>query len=249
MHAEGADRKAIAAQLLQAVLDYPSPLSTPLFDEAAAEFTEATVTSRIPDIKLLRAGLIHQERLRAALRECRTEVIEGAAWIETSRHERWHLTYHAANATVLALTAEDLTKIATRTGFGSEGVPSLPSGWMFHAELDGKNIQELTHSTGGLMASRTRGPLTVLVTAFPAEAFAALDSQLTRQRWLIGGATAFIAASASALLLILARQRRLNAMMSNFVAAVSHEFRAPVGSMGLLAERLTDGRAGNNGER
>jgi two-component system sensor histidine kinase SenX3 len=235
-----------AVALVEDVAAYPSPLSVPLLEEALAALPDATALEQAL-INDMRHRLENQERLRAALRERREDVARGSAWITTAQGEEWHLDY--GTETIQALSRKTVQDLAGEAGFGIEGVPSLPAGWMFHAELDGVNVQDLTHATGGLMISHTRGPLQVLAVAHPPEAFAALDAQLIRQRWLIGGATGFIAAAAGAFLLVLARQRRLNAMMGNFVAAVSHELRAPIGSMGLLAERLSDGRAGHNGDQ
>jgi two-component system phosphate regulon sensor histidine kinase PhoR len=113
---------------------------------------------------------------------------------------------------------------------------------MFHASRNGVNVQGLVEGAGSTMASQESGPWRVDAVCFLPDAFLTLDAQLFRQRWLIGGTAAFMSAALGGILYVLARQRRLNAMMSNFVASVSHELRAPIASMGLLAERLGDGR-------
>lgn len=61
-------------------------------------------------------------------------------------------------------------------------------------------------------------------------------------RWTLGLLLLGFATSISALVFIhraVARERRLNAMKSDFVASVSHELRAPVASIRLMADALT----------
>lgn len=78
-----------------------------------------------------------------------------------------------------------------------------------------------------------------------------IDPQLlyaqARRRSLLLGGTIAGAALAALFGLLLARrafrqQQRLNEMKSNFVSSVSHELRAPIASMRLMAEGLESGR-------
>ncbi len=64
-------------------------------------------------------------------------------------------------------------------------------------------------------------------------------------RWTLGLLTVAVAISGGALVFIhraVERERRLNAMKSDFVASVSHELRAPVASIRLMADALNAGK-------
>ncbi len=66
-------------------------------------------------------------------------------------------------------------------------------------------------------------------------------------RWTLGLLAFAVAISGGALWLIhraVARERRLNALKSDFVASVSHELRAPVASIRLMADALGAGKIG-----
>lgn len=76
--------------------------------------------------------------------------------------------------------------------------------------------------------------------------------RLRRERWLGGsilGAVAVSGLAAAFAWRLLARQHRLNVQKSNFVAAVSHELRAPLASVRLLADNLEHGRVPDEGRR
>jgi signal transduction histidine kinase len=64
-------------------------------------------------------------------------------------------------------------------------------------------------------------------------------------RWTLGLLSFAVVISGGALFFIhraVERERRLNAMKSDFVASVSHELRAPVASIRLMADSLTTGK-------
>jgi signal transduction histidine kinase len=75
---------------------------------------------------------------------------------------------------------------------------------------------------------------------------AAIERDLRRQAaWMLGILGVAVAVSALALALIhrvVRRERRLGELKSQFVSSVSHEFRAPVGSIRLMAEALHEGK-------
>ncbi len=221
-------RSRYAAALLQAAISQPSVLTRALIDEAAP-FVEDPDT-----LETARADALHLDQLRELLRRHRESVLTKKPWIDGS----WHLAYTAGEVT--ARSRGELTSMAR---IGGLPVPGLPEGWSFSLRLDGVSLQKPEPLPARLMAARESGAWRVeVVTRWPGAAFATLDQQLARQRWLIAGATGFMSAALGGFVWVLARQRRLNAMMSNFVASVSHELRAPVASLGLLAERLGDGR-------
>lgn len=70
-------------------------------------------------------------------------------------------------------------------------------------------------------------------------------AQRTRRFWfglLIGAAAVAAMSGVVALSRALARQERLNELKSNFVSSVSHELRAPIASVRLMAESLEAGK-------
>ena len=90
------------------------------------------------------------------------------------------------------------------------------------------------------------------VRVFLADA-AVLYAQQRQRAWLFGGL--ILAAAGTALVGLLAAQRafrrqlRLNEMKSNFVSSVSHELRAPIASVRLLAESLDRGKVTDEAKR
>lgn len=91
---------------------------------------------------------------------------------------------------------------------------------------------------------------TVAVAPVEAEAFFA--AQRRRERTfgaVVLGAVAVSLAAAAATWAMLARQHRLGVEKSNLVAAVSHELRAPLASVRLLADNLAQGRVPDDARR
>lgn len=75
-----------------------------------------------------------------------------------------------------------------------------------------------------------------------------------RRRAVVFGTLVFLALAVSAASVLathraLVRQHELNLQKSNFVSSVSHELRAPLGSIRLLAEGLERGTAGDEAKR
>jgi signal transduction histidine kinase len=99
---------------------------------------------------------------------------------------------------------------------------------------------------GAEFAARERSPdRPLLVTAGLANPGAYFDA-VERRQWLLGSMLVLaLAAGAFASITLrnsLLRQLRLNEQKSNFVSSVSHELRAPIASVRLLAESLARGK-------
>lgn len=106
---------------------------------------------------------------------------------------------------------------------------------MAGSNSSGEIMQSLPVSFGG-------GLRLEILAARPALFEAAARQQA---RWTLGLLAFAVLISAGALVFIhraVERERRLNAMKSDFVASVSHELRAPVASIRLMADALTAGK-------
>ena len=138
---------------------------------------------------------------------------------------------------------------------------SLPSYALVQFEIAGREIV-LSSNTTGLTTNRSfpllgqasgvldRLPLNRHAYPFRIRVLLASSEKLyarQRQRTLLFGALIVLSALATMIGLITARrafnrQLRLNEMKSNFVSSVSHELRAPIASVRLMAESLERGK-------
>lgn len=229
------ERRTAARNLLWEALAHPSPITEALLEEA----TQALPNPNADEAKELESAQHHAAELiafRQTARNHQAEILRGERWLE----HQWHLIYES-DGRVTVETRDQAREFARRAGLLAESPQGLPVGWRFRPWLDGELLADAALGSEPVLTAATNGSwnLEVICNA-GAKPFATLDAQLFRQRWLIGGAAAALALAGAGIAYSFASQRRLNSVMSNFVAAVSHELRAPVGSMGLLAERLGD---------
>jgi two-component system phosphate regulon sensor histidine kinase PhoR len=107
--------------------------------------------------------------------------------------------------------------------------------------LDGRLLAGST-ATGEVMASDPLGFANNLQLEILAARPAGFEAGARQQaRWTLGVLACAVAIAAAALAVIhrtLARERRLHELKSQFVASVSHELRAPVASIRLMADAL-----------
>jgi signal transduction histidine kinase len=143
-----------------------------------------------------------------------------------------------------------------------ERVPSLPDYLGVEVEIAGRLFHSRTNGPPGLYPLFTGGAPELLLSttqAFPGSSqrdflttrlhLTNWDLLLTRQRqrqWLFGALIGFCALTVAVGFLSARRafqqQQRLSEMKSNFVSSVSHELRAPIASVRLMAEGLESGR-------
>ncbi len=126
---------------------------------------------------------------------------------------------------------------------------SLPSRFRFSMKLDGVAVSESPTGAPSL-ASHTDGEIALKATLADPHSLRATQ---TRQIILFAGLITGAAAAAGMGVWLARRafhhQHALNTSKSNFVASVSHELRAPIASMHLLAEGLTKGRSQDRAKR
>ncbi|MEO5713886.1 MAG: HAMP domain-containing sensor histidine kinase [Luteolibacter sp.] len=157
-------------------------------------------------------------------------------WITAGRETCWLLADgkslrfldHDALEQALADTAKRLPAWADlRISFAETTVAGSPS--------TGEIMETLpVHFTSGLRLE--------IIAARPALFEASARQQA---RWTLGLLAFAVAISGGALFFIhraVERERRLNALKSDFVASVSHELRAPVASIRLMADALNAGK-------
>ncbi|MES2660526.1 MAG: HAMP domain-containing sensor histidine kinase [Verrucomicrobiota bacterium] len=127
----------------------------------------------------------------------------------------------------------------------SETRKKLPAWAQIAVTLGGRRLIE-TRSDFEVMESVPvdfAGAGVLEIVAARPELFEAAARQ--QARWTMGLLAFAVAISAGGLWMIhrlVERERRLNAMKSDFVASVSHELRAPVASIRLMADALTAGK-------
>ena len=206
-----------ARELAASALQHPSALTAAFLEEAGTVLPEYI------------AQAARFSSLRSVLRQQKEDVVHGKPWLGKSHYA----VPNQASGLLQVISTETISAIKQRLSSASMG---LPLHWRFQLSLPGEEsfpcITQSTHqaATVGIISSD------------PAADFAAERATLLRTRWLIVGATGFMLAALAGFVGVIYKQRKLNRMMSNFVASVSHELRAPVASMGLLAERLGEGK-------
>jgi signal transduction histidine kinase len=117
--------------------------------------------------------------------------------------------------------------------------------WMgFSVQLGGKLLLPFSPpQTSGEVLATASGIFTLEATLLrPELLYAAVDRQGRWMAWVL--ASAVFAAGAGLWLIhrTLAKERRLGELKSQFVSSVSHELRAPIGSLRLMAEGLASGK-------
>lgn len=91
---------------------------------------------------------------------------------------------------------------------------------------------------------------TLILDLYRPEALSApYQRRLRLTQWLIFSAAATALIGLVSLFTTHRRQTRLSAMQSNFVSSVSHELRAPIAAVRLMAESLESGRVANAGQQ
>jgi signal transduction histidine kinase len=109
------------------------------------------------------------------------------------------------------------------------------------AILDGVHLGE-SDPGGEEMARLTEGPLTLIaLLTNPATLYAEQSRQTAWLSALLASALLAVLAGFWLMRRSIARERQLGELKSNFVASVSHELRAPIASMRVMAENLESG--------
>ena len=189
--------------------------------------TTITVTNLMPSARVLSADLLGWIMVRA---------VEGGPVMD-GREQRVQPALPPGLKLAFELEGRPLRSIPASWAASGEGtVPVL-------AVAEGEFLQEGISNRGRFDAFPSRPRFSVRVLLSDS---AALFAAQRRQQWMFG---AMILATAGVAGIgiwqadrAFRRQLALNEQMSNFVSSVSHELRAPLASMRLLAEGLSGGR-------
>ena len=138
----------------------------------------------------------------------------------------------------------------------------IPAYFAVKVAVDGQEFPEITEKVASSPAPEARvlatsirreGTLEALrVTVSLADRNALFKRQRIRSFWF---GSLIVSAAAAALIGVVgtwrayAKQRRLNELKSNFVSSVSHELRAPIASVRLMAESLDRGKITDQGKQ
>lgn len=170
-------------------------------------------------------------------------------WVRVDGSEppdEWWLVVRAAetNLSFAGLSTESLQAVWKDQ---ADELPGAPAYLAFTLEIGGRSITPPSpHPVLAEAAARSPGstpdPLPpILVRAHLSDPQALLARQRQRSWWFAGLVLTSSAAAGLGLrqaYRAFGRQLRLNELKSNFVSSVSHELRAPIASMRLLAENL-----------
>ena len=253
----GAPRQRAAHALDSETWAYPSILSGELL--ARAEAFLAAHGEDTTEISEARARLAYRERASAILDAAPPVGELESGWLP-QEHPQWFFHrfgpfnwYSVWSPERLRYLADRISARARHADFpgsayidlrGSDAKPFLPA----YVTLDVSGLGEQSLLTSPPLGERlftqkvSNSPLTIgWVLTDVAGLYA---EQRQQERWL--GAllvTALLAAATGffALRRSLSRERQLSEMKSNFVSSVSHELRAPLASMRLMAENLETG--------
>jgi signal transduction histidine kinase len=222
---ETAKTPELARELAESALLHPSALSIAFLEEAGTVLSEY-----LPQAAALAS-------LRSALRHHKADVLQGKRWLGKSH-------YALANQATGLLQTVPAGKLEATAINLQQTTESLPNHWRYQIAFDAQSLGTTFSSLNPhpTITQATHDTATVrIISTNPSADYSTERATLQRTRWLIGGTTGFMLVALAGFVSSIYNQRKLNGMMSNFVASVSHELRAPVASMSLLAERLGAG--------
>jgi signal transduction histidine kinase len=157
----------------------------------------------------------------------------------------WHIN-SAANGLIRMIHLDDIRQLLSGNPVlpGQPPLkwkPEVPSMMKVAAAWHGRPLSE---GAGEDLAVEQAGPWKVAITlashlALQAESLRRLQSLA----WILGGTLLVTAFSLWIAFRAFKKQAALSKLQSEFVASVSHELRTPVASIGVLAERLEEGKA------
>ena len=241
-------RGGFLPDVARAVQEHPSFLTPELLDAAERA---AAGPKEVQEIQALKTTWSARERtltlLRAVLLQPRDSVRPGEIWLEADAASFLALCTPVRNGTQVKLVPAALVEQAFANALkGSQA--RVPAYAAAAVEMGGRRwVIAGVSKRAALLASAAgnleRHPFTLSLDLADPEL---LYAPYRRRLWLTAALILLAAATGFAGLVSLwrgyRRQARLSEMKSNFVSSVSHELRAPIAAVRLMAESLDAGR-------
>lgn len=219
-----------------AVEFHPSALSRELLERAARLLQENSLDRSGTDEWIRRWD--DDEKARAVLRENERTLATTPlpAWLENGA---WWVERSEGDGPLRIIGGERLQEMAATVMARTSGLQ--PAYAAVDIRLAGVPL-EVKPVAGEHLAALTRSGFDVVgVLARPRMLDAQQRQQVTWLAALLACAVATAIAGYGTMQKALSRERQLNVLKSNFVASISHELRAPVASMRVMAENLGSG--------
>jgi two-component system phosphate regulon sensor histidine kinase PhoR len=232
-----AESRLFADKLARAAVEmHPSALTPELLAQAARLLVERGADTK--PLSRWQTRWQHEEEARAVLRAnaARIATERRPLWLEGGG-QHWWLEGDAEGAPRLIVPESSLVALAQRIAAASP----WPQYAAASIALGGRELIE-PPPNGSLLASTAQG--SIAVSALLADPAGLYAQQRVQALWLGTLLACALAAALAGFWLMrraLDRERQLGELKSNFVASVSHELRAPVASMRVMAENLETG--------
>jgi len=212
-------------------------------------------------------GMISKLRDKWSAEEARREAIR--------QHLQWAAPQRSQNMPAATYSAPGPLELWTRTGNGwrltqvpanlfqsaiNSWRPSLPpymaawvdmgtSGWHVGGKAVGERFLPLASVPGKLFVDAEYPYTAVIALSHPDLLYTPFFRRQAVLEWLVFSAAAAAMFGLWRLWRSYQAQTRLNEMKSNLVSSVSHELRAPIAAVRLMAESLENGRVAEDGKR
>ncbi|MHB8522627.1 MAG: ATP-binding protein [Limisphaerales bacterium] len=186
-----------------------------------------------------RARALWENFLETMVAQNRSDLADAdITWLKTPDGQSWLVTtrFEGTNGWLFA-QAEDSLRRGLRETLAAQ---SLPAYFGVAVDVAGRNLASARSGTTVLASSTGRE---IKVSVHLADPVAFYARQRVRTMWfgsLIGVSVAAVLLGFVTAWRAFQRQRRLSEMKTNFVSSVSHELRAPIASVRLMAEELED---------
>ncbi|HEY2342784.1 MAG TPA: histidine kinase dimerization/phospho-acceptor domain-containing protein, partial [Chthoniobacteraceae bacterium] len=236
---DSAKMREVAEDLGRAAVETHPSILTPELLGRAEDFLRARALDP-GELTHWRQRWDDDERLRGILRAHETALSSGfpGAWIEADS-ERWWLASDPPNHQVVLLAKSQFRDIA---GSALSAVFALrPAYASVEITFHGERLWREPVGGERLVEAARSGFDALGMLAHPNVLYAAQRQQVIWLSTLLACAVGAAAAGYFSLQHALLRERQLHELKSNFVASVSHELRAPVASMRVMAENLGSG--------
>ena len=227
-----------AALRATALHTHPSVLTPNLLMSAEALLRERRVDPA--PLAAWRQEWSEEEQARSVWRqhEAETATMGSSLWLMDGKGQAWWVQRNGRDDSTRQFLSRDALR-ASMQSMARQVQPSLSNYAAVAFTLDG---QPLLEPRGDALASSEMDGLVIrVVLALPEQLYA---QQRQQTRWLAALLASALAAALAgfwALRRALVRERQLGQLKSDFVSSVSHELRAPVAAMRLMAENLESG--------